>query len=144
VKEGGRSLGKERAGKPSRVQERLLSPLRGQRKGVLLFLLGRALALVDGAGVGGAVELDEEVEVGPDDEAGEEVSVTLVAAAVLGIHVVVEHGGGVGDEDNDELRDLDSGDVALPPDFGSGADDHEEVVPVPCHFQGRKQVFDDA
>lgn len=97
----------------------------------LLLLLSRACALSSGASVGGAIELNEEVEVGPDDKSGEKVSVSLVAAAVLGIDIVIQDGRRVGDENDDELSDLDSGNVALPPDLGAGARDHQEVVPVP-------------
>lgn len=101
----------------------------------LLRLLSALLALASLArgdlGVGGAVEVNEEVEVGPDDETGEQVSVSLIRAAVLGITVVVDDGRRVGDEDDDELDDLDGSDVLLPPNVLSGSHDHDEVVPVP-------------
>lgn len=51
--------------------------------------MSRTRALGRGAAVSGAVELDEEVEVRPDDEAGEEVAIAFVTAAVLGIGVVI-------------------------------------------------------
>ena len=35
------------------------------------------------------------------------------------------------DENNDELNDLNGGDVTLPPNVLLGLDDHDEVVPVP-------------
>lgn len=93
--------------------------------------MGRLAGLGGTLGVGRAVEVDEEVEVGPDDETGEQVSVSLVRAAVLGEGVVVGDGARVGDEDDDELDDLDGRDVLLPPDVLTGANDHDEVVPVP-------------
>lgn len=82
-------------------------------------------------GVGGAIEIDEKVKVGPDDEASEQVSVALIRTAVLSIRIVVGDGEGVSDENDDELDDLDGSDVLFPPDLGTRRDDHHEVVPVP-------------
>ena len=93
--------------------------------------MGRLARLGGSLGVGGAVEVNEEVEVGPDDETGEQVSVSLIRAAVLGKTVVVDDSARVSDENDDELDDLDGSNVLLPPDVLSGADDHDEVVPVP-------------
>ena len=107
----------------------------------LVFLFGNlASGLRLARGISRAVEVNEEVEVGPDDEASEEVAIALIAAAVLCVSIVVDNGGRVGDENDDELQNLNGSDVFLPPNLFARVDDHHEVVPVPEEVEFRENV----